>query len=211
MAVRDTGAGMDDVTRERIFEPFFTTKEIGRGTGLGLSVVHGIVSQYGGFITVTSDPGRGTEFRIYLPAVAGEPKRAQEREPVPVRGGSETILVAEDEPALQSKIRKVLTDAGYEVLIAADGDEALRLGQTHRGPIHLLLTDIVMPKLSGRQLSERLAALRPESKVLYMYGYPDVAVGSVHRRLHHVLQKPFTKEKLLRQVRGILDGGAPAR
>jgi PAS domain S-box-containing protein len=211
MTVRDTGTGMDARTRRRMFEPFFTTKGPGQGTGLGLSTVYGIVSQSGGAIAVDSEPGRGTQFTIYLPR-AVESGAASRPEPAagPVRG-TETILVAEDMAGLRRLICRTLETAGYTVLPAANGTEAMALIEQHHGPIHLLITDVVMPGMSGRTLAERLAQRRPETKVLYMSGYTeDVMVR------HNVLDgsspfisKPFRMSDLTRVVRRTLD--EPAR
>jgi len=206
LAVKDTGQGMDQATQARIFEPFFTTKAIGRGTGLGLSVVYGIVRQSGGFITVTSQLGQGTEFRIYLPAAHETPEPSLRNEYGPVRGGSETILLVEDEPALRQKICKVMEHVGYQVLVARDGDEAFRLASQEPRAIHLLLTDVVMPNLSGARLAERLRTTRPNTKVLYMSGYPDI--GESNKPLSpqpNFIAKPFVQEELLRRVRAVLD------
>jgi PAS domain S-box-containing protein len=206
LAIRDTGHGMDMATQARIFEPFFTTKAIGRGTGLGLSVVYGIVRQSGGFITVSSELGHGTEFRIYLPAVLEMPKSNLQNEHPPAKGGSETILLVEDEPPLQRKICEVMEDAGYRVLVAGDGDEGLRLAMEYEPPIHLLLTDVVMPNMSGPRLAECLQATRPDTKTLYMSGYPDLGEGSEALRSQpNFIPKPFTQEELLRRVREVLD------
>ena len=210
LVVRDTGHGMDMATQARIFEPFFTTKAIGRGTGLGLSVVYGIVRQSGGFITVSSELGHGTEFRIYLPAVLEIPKPILQSEHGPVRGGSETILLVEDEPALQQKICEVMEHAGYQVLVAGDGDEGFRLAIEDARQIHLLLTDVVMPNMSGPRLAERLRTTRPDTKTLYMSGYPDMGEGSEALRSQpNFIPKPFTQEELLRRVREVLDSNTP--
>jgi nitrogen-specific signal transduction histidine kinase len=210
LAVRDTGQGMDITTQARIFEPFFTTKAIGKGTGLGLSVVYGIVKQSGGFITVSSELGHGTEFRIYLPAALEIPEPIPQSECGPVRGGSETILLIEDEPPLQQKICKVMQDAGYHVLLAGDGEEGFRLAVEDPGQIHLLLTDVVMPNMSGPRVAERLRTTRPDTKTLYMSGYPDMGEGGEALRLQrNFIPKPFTQEELLRRVRDVLDGFTP--
>jgi PAS domain S-box-containing protein len=206
LVVRDTGLGMDKTTQARIFEPFFTTKAIGTGTGLGLSVVYGIVKQSGGFISVSSEPRHGTEFRIYLPVVLEMSQTIRRREPGPVRGGFETILLVEDEPALREKIREVMENVGYRVLVAKDGDEGCRLPVENASRIHLLLTDVVMPNMSGPRLSERLRTTRPDTKTLYMSGYPDMGEGSEALRSQpNFIQKPFTQEELLRRVRDVLD------
>ncbi len=210
LAVRDTGFGIDKATQARIFEPFFTTKEIGKGTGLGLSVVYGIVKQSGGFITVSSELGHGTEFRIYLPAVPEMPTPILYSEPRPVPGGCETVLLVEDEPALQQKICEVLENAGYRVLAAGDGAQGLRLALEEARQIHLLLTDVVMPNMSGPRLAERLRTTRPDTKTLYMSGYPDMGEGSEALRSQpNFIQKPFTQEELLRRVREVLDSNTP--
>ncbi len=206
LAARDTGHGMDMATQARIFEPFFTTKAIGRGTGLGLSVVYGIVRQSGGFITVSSELGHGAEFRIYLPAVLEMPKSILHREPGPVRGGSETILIVEDEPALRQKVCEVMEHAGYQVLVAGDGDEGFRLTIEDARQIHLLLTDVVMPNMSGARLAERLRTTRPDTKTLYMSGYPEIGDGGeALRSQSNFILKPFSQADLLRRVREVLD------
>jgi len=201
LAVSDTGIGMDEQTKARVFEPFFTTKESGKGTGLGLATVYGIVKQAGGFITVDSEPGRGTTFKVYLPRV-DEPVAPAIARPAPAepRRGTETVLVAEDAPSVRLVTRQVLERYGYTVLEAPTGDIALRLAAKHHGPIHLLLTDVVMPGLSGRQLAGQLSLLRSEMKVLYVSGYADtVEPGAAY------LQKPFAPEALARRVRDVLD------
>lgn len=207
LVVRDTGIGMGPEMQARIFEPFFTTKDPGKGTGLGLSVVYGAVKQSGGFITVTSEPGHGTEFRIYLPAVVGTSEPVVDTDKWSIQGGSETILLVEDEPTLRDKIHELLESAGYQVLAAADGEQAYRLALRETRPIHLLLTDVVMPEMSGSRLSERMRNLRPETKTLFMSGYPDNGDAGIDlRSLPNFTQKPFTKERLLCRVREVLDG-----
>jgi PAS domain S-box-containing protein len=209
LTVRDTGIGMDKATQEQIFEPFFTTKAIGLGTGLGLWVVYGIVRQSGGFITFASEPGRGTEFRIYLPAVLEVPKASLPSEQRPARGGSETVLLVEDEPALRQTICEVMKNEGYRVLVAGDGDEGFRLGMEHAREIGLRVTDVVMPNMSGPHLAERLRASCPDAKTLYMSGYPDKCEGGgALRSQHNFIQKPFTQQELLRRMREVLDGSA---
>ena len=208
LGVSDSGIGMGDEIREHLFEPFFTTKPRGKGTGLGLATVYGIVRQSGGYIAVDSAPGRGATFRIYLPRVdapldpTGRPGRV--RAPAV---GSETILLTEDEPLVRTLARKVLELARYRVLVAASGAEALALAERHEGPIHLLLTDVVMPEMNGRELAHRLASLRPDARVLYMSGYADEAIAQ-HGVLDPgtaFLQKPFTPDGLARKVREVLD------
>jgi len=207
LAISDTGTGMDEATRTRIFEPFFTTKEAERGTGLGLSTVYGIVRQSGGSIWVYSEIGAGTTFKIYLPRVA-EPADDVRAGPAqaPTRG-TETVLVVEDDKALRRAARRILSSAGYTVLEAADGAEALRVLEGHAGPLHLLLTDVVMPGLSGREVAERLCALRPGLKVLFSSGYTDDSIlrhGVLDRSVHFIA-KPFTRAALTRKVRDVLD------
>ncbi len=209
LAVSDTGTGMDKATLARVFEPFFTTKEKGKGTGLGLSTAFGIVSQSGGSIGVASEPGKGTAFRVYLPEsrdARGGESPAKTAQPMTL-AGNETILLVEDEEQVRTLVRTILGDRGYAVLESQDGDEALRIGAEHSGPIHLLLTDVVLPGMSGRILAEKLAARRVGVKVLYMSGYTDDA-AETSRILApgvHFLQKPITPEALTRKVREVLD------
>jgi PAS domain S-box-containing protein len=210
LAVSDTGCGMDEKIRARLFEPFFTTKEQGKGTGLGLSTVYGIVKQSGGNIWVYSEPGKGTTFKVYFPRVRADteaiPAKQPEREP---HRGTETVLVAEDEEVLRRLVSRILSILGYEVLEASNGGEALIACQKHKGPIHLLVTDVVMPGMSGRELSRRLTETRPDLKVLYTSGYTDNAI------VHHgvldpgtaFIQKPFSASGLAAKVREMLDKG----
>jgi PAS domain S-box-containing protein len=209
LSVSDNGSGMSEETQLHIFEPFFTTKEVGKGTGLGLSTVYGIVAQSDGHITVYSEVGQGTTFRIYFPHDTTQPYIAT----LPPRSvalpvGTETILVVEDDRQVRSILRRVLLKAGYRVLLAENGADALALFAAHEGPIHLVVTDVVMPKMSGKELATRLGEIHPELKVLYMSGFTDDALGH-----HGVLQpgtpfipKPFTAEQLKTKVRHVLDG-----
>ena len=221
LSVSDTGSGMDEATRARIFEPFFTTKEQGKGTGLGLATVYGIVKQSGGFIWVESEPGQGSVFRVYLPpadepdegARVSQPSGTQARAgiegpPPPLEKVmcSETILLVEDDDAVRALARAVLRLQGYTVLEAHEGADALELAGMHNGTIHVLVTDVVMPNMSGRELAERLSAARPEMKLLFMSGYMDHAVMQDDPAPDAAfLQKPFTPDVFARAVRALLD------
>ena len=208
LSVSDTGCGMDAETRAHVFEPFFTTKERDKGTGLGLATVYGIVKQSGGYIWVYSEVGRGTVFKIYLPRAPGSAEARQQGEvQQTLPGGVETILVAEDDPAVRALVCGALASRGYTVQEARDGREALAAARGYKGPIHLLLTDVVLPHMSGRRLAERLRAERPESRLLYMSGYTDDAVVShgVSAGKAPFLQKPFSASALSRKVREVLD------
>jgi CheY-like chemotaxis protein len=211
LTVRDTGIGMDEATRARIFEPFFTTKGIGKGTGLGLAMVYGIVKQSGGHIDVETAHGQGTTFCIYLPSAGSA---LTEAPPVPIAAdapiGTETVLIAEDEEGVRDLVQQVLRRSGYTVLEARDGEEALALVEQHPGPIHLLLTDVVMPRLGGGRLARRLLRLRPETRVLFMSGFADstLARHEVVSGDADCLIKPFSAEALARKVRETLDAAA---
>ncbi len=207
IAVSDTGAGMDEATRLRIFEPFFTTKEPGRGTGLGLATVYGIIKQSGGSIWVSSTVGKGTTFTIYMPRVEAVVHASQPARTLAPLSGSETILLVEDESVLRPLATRILQSAGYTVLTASTGGEALRLLEHHDGPVHLLLTDVVLPGMSGRDLATRLAAVHPETKVLFTSGYTDDAIlrHGVLDNATHFVGKPYTRTELTRKVREVLD------
>jgi two-component system, cell cycle sensor histidine kinase and response regulator CckA len=209
LTVTDTGIGMDTATQQRIFEPFFTTKEKGKGTGLGLSTVYGVVKQSGGYIDVASARGKGTTFNIYLPRVAQnvvETKTIAPDHPEELRG-TETILLAEDEDTLRALTRHLLELYGYRVLEACDGNQALRLSEQTADEIHLLLTDVVMPGISGRVLADQLKQKRPEVRVVFMSGYTGQRVGEkeILEPGSHFLQKPFTRDSLARKIREALD------
>jgi PAS domain S-box-containing protein len=213
IAVTDTGCGMDAPTAARIFEPFFTTKEQGKGTGLGLSMVYGIVEQSGGRIQVASAPGRGTTFTVFLPRLDAQPgaQGGEAATPMSVRG-TETVLLAEDEPAVRAVAREALENQGYRVIEAANGVDALAAARAHSGPLHLLVTDMVMPRMGGRELAQRLLAERPGLRVLFMSGYTDDATvrQGVSEATSAFLQKPFAMSAFARKVRDTLDA-APAQ
>ena len=192
----------------KIFEPFFTTKEVGKGTGLGLSTVYGIVKQSGGHVWVYSEVGRGTTFKVYLPCIdrcAEEPELNVDNTKVVT--GTETVLLVEDEEMVRDMAKEILEESGYQVLEAKHGHEALLVAEQHHGPIHLMLSDVVMPQMSGRELAEQLTPLRREMKVLYMSGYTDDAI------VHHgvldegmaFIEKPFTPNALARKLREVLN------
>jgi two-component system cell cycle sensor histidine kinase/response regulator CckA len=207
LSVSDTGHGMTPEVQARIFEPFFTTKEVGKGTGLGLATVYGIAKQSGGHITVYSELGHGTVFKLYLPRVEEAPGIAEPERPMEIaRHGSETVLLVEDDEALRTLAREILSIQGYTVLDATTPSEALRLAEAHPGPIHILLTDVVMPQMNGRQVADHLLAARPGLKVLFMSGYTDAAIvqHGVLQPGTHFLQKPFTPDGLSRKVREVL-------
>lgn len=209
LTVTDTGIGMDATTSARVFEPFFTTKEKGKGTGLGLSMVYGVVKQSGGYIDLHSEPGRGASFKILLP-VADEPVDPQKSQTTSqdLIQGNETVLLVEDEASLRKLTRHLLELCGYRVLEAGCGDDALRVSRQHAGAIHLLLTDVVMPVMSGRALADQILSGRPETHVVFMSGYTGQTVGQhgVLAEGSFYLPKPFTREALARKVREALDG-----
>ncbi|MEA2082752.1 MAG: response regulator [Thermodesulfobacteriota bacterium] len=208
LAVSDTGKGMDKAIQEHIFDPFFTTKEVGKGTGLGLSTIYGIVKQNNGFIWVYSEPGKGTTFKVYLPRVKGDTE-SEEKEQTSVAefGGSETVLIVEDNDSLRNLARKALQSYGYRIMDAENGENALIVCKKHDGQIDLMITDVVMPKMGGREAANRLQPLYPQMKVIYMSGYTDNAI--VHHGILepglNFLEKPFTPEGLARKVREVLD------
>ncbi|HET9838231.1 MAG TPA: PAS domain S-box protein [Candidatus Angelobacter sp.] len=211
LSVTDTGTGMDAETQARIFEPFFTTKERGKGTGLGLAMVYGIVEQSGGHISVYSELGTGTSFKIYLPEAALREVKDDDEEMLPIPGGSETILLVEDEQALRHVGEEFLRSKGYEVLVAENGVEALEIFLGGNRPIQLLVTDLIMPHMGGMELARRAAAYKPELPIIFVSGYSGRAMspGSLAER-QSFLQKPFSMATLARQVRAVLDGVAKA-
>ena len=220
LEVKDTGLGMAAEIQKRIFEPFFTTKPQGGGTGLGLATVYGIVKQSDGYISLESEPGQGTTFRVYLPRAVNEAGDLEPLEephavvapPAPSLGErpTETILLVEDEDVVRDLAREVLEESGYSVLSTHHAGEALVVAERHPGPIQLLLTDVVMPHMGGRELAERIAPLRPGIRVLYVSGYTDDEVlrHGVMEAEMAFLQKPFTASALLERVRGLLDVGS---
>jgi len=211
MTVTDSGSGMDEETQSHIFEPFFTTKEQGKGTGLGLSTVYGIVKQSGGYIWVSSEVGKGTSFRIYLPRMFESTETATAHVPVKEVVGatgaeSNTLLLVEDEAGIRELTSELLAGWGYEVLVARNGVEALEISGKHRGAIDLMVTDVVMPHMNGRDLAERMRQMRPEMKVIYMSGYTDnlVLQGGMVEEGSDFIQKPFSADTLAKRVRAAL-------
>jgi two-component system, cell cycle sensor histidine kinase and response regulator CckA len=209
LAVSDSGCGMDQETQSLIFEPFFTTKEEGKGTGLGLATVYGIVKQSGGFIWVYSEPGCGTSFKIYLPRIQEEKERDASTpvKEAPPAKGTETLLLVEDEYAVRQLVRGVLESAGYTVLEATHGREAIQIAKANRTPIDLLLTDVVMPQMGGRDVAKAIERIDSKIKVVYMSGYAEKAI--VHQGILEpgavLIQKPFTPRELVRKIREVLD------
>jgi len=212
IAVSDTGTGMSEETKGRIFEPFFTTKEQGKGTGLGLATVYGIVKQSEGYVWAYSEVGRGTTFKIYLPQV-DQPASPRERTPLEAARprGTETILLVEDDEQVRESTRRMLASLGYHVIVAEGGARAFALMHRHQGELHLLITDVVMPKLSGRKVVEELRQRRPGLKALYLSGYTDEAIvrNGVLEAGIPFLQKPFSVDALARKVREVLDTQVP--
>jgi CheY-like chemotaxis protein len=209
LEISDNGTGMDETVLAHLFEPFFTTKRRGEGTGLGLATVYGIIKQSGGYIAVQSQPGVGTTFTIYLPQTTQEemPLGPIDRS-ARTRGGSETILLVEDQPEVRAIARTMLTRQGYRVLEAEGGSEALALVASRKEPIHLLLTDVIMPALGGQDLAVQLLPMRPDMRVLFASGYTDDALvqQGVLQPGADLIQKPFSREALLQKVRAVLDG-----
>jgi CheY-like chemotaxis protein len=208
LSVADTGEGMDSATRERVFEPFFTTKERGKGTGLGLATVWGIVTQSGGHVDVQSAPGQGTAFHVYFPAVGSAPDEVAPEAPEPSGlGGNETVLVVEDEEQVRSLLCSVLRRAGYTVLEAQNGGEGIAVSEKYPGAVQLLLTDVIMPRMNGRELADRLQPTRPDMQVLFCSGYPEnlMVQNGVLNPGVAFLAKPAAPQVLLQKVREVLD------
>jgi len=212
LSVSDTGHGMDSATLDRIFEPFFTTKDIGKGTGLGLATVYGIIKQHQGWIEVQSEVGQGTIFKIFIPASSKALVDCETNRRQTVPGGNETILVVEDEAALRQLVQEVLRKKGYTVLEAATGAQALKLWEHQKDQVDLLLTDMMMPEgVSGRELAEKVLAERPELKIIYSSGYSldIISPGFSLKEGVNYLQKPYHPETLARTVRSRLDSSVP--
>src|SRR5208282_1848106 len=212
LTVSDTGIGMHSDIKAKIFEPFFTTKEPGKGTGLGLAIVYGVVKQTGGWVSAHSELGNGTTFDIYFPQLqvedaVEEPASKRKLSPSPASRGTETILLVEDQDGIRDIVGEFLQNNDYTVLSAADGHEALQIADEYKHPIHLLLTDVVMPNVGGPELAHRLTQPRPQMKVLFMSGYADHAswTGELVDDTADVLQKPFSLETLARKIRSLLD------
>jgi len=208
LAVSDTGMGMSEETRGHIFEPFFTTKGVGKGTGLGLSTIHGIVQQSGGYVEADSEVGRGTTFKIYLPRVADAQPDSEKPEAVTAVGGQETVLVVEDQAVVRRYAAAALRTFGYQVIEAENAEEALQVCERENERIDLILTDVVMPGLSGRELADRLKKRRPGIKVMFMSGYTDDAIlrrGDLEKDAEFI-QKPFGPDQLAVKVREMLVG-----
>jgi len=208
LGVSDTGIGMDEATRERAFEPFFTTKGLDKGTGLGLSVVYGIVKQHNGFINLYSEPGKGSTFKIYIPAIEAAPDVRIAVKTEPIRGGSETILLAEDEEPIRALAERILKEIGYTVLTAGNGEEAVEVFRRHKETISLAVLDVVMPRMSGKAAFETIHKVNPLLKVIFMSGY---TANAIHQSFVLTaglpyLSKPFGPGSLARKVREVLDG-----
>jgi two-component system, cell cycle sensor histidine kinase and response regulator CckA len=209
LAVSDDGIGMDKETLTNVFEPFFTTKEVGKGTGLGLSTVYGIVKQNNGYISAYSEPQKGTTFKVYLPRHKGEVRMETETARTePRRSHGETLLIVEDDPSVLKLGQLILEQLGYSVLASQSPLKAVEMVQEYTGEIHLLITDVVMPSMSGKDLSEEISRIRPEIKILFMSGYAanPVAHQDVLDESVHFIQKPFSIDSMALKVREVLDG-----
>jgi CheY-like chemotaxis protein len=207
ISATDTGTGMDKETSEKIFNPFFTTKEVGKGTGLGLSIAYGIIKQHNGSITVHSELSEGTTFKVYLPLITAPVEAAPAVAPAPLRGGTETILIAEDNESVRNIIRISLERAGYKVIEATDGEEAIRTFTAHKDSIQLVLLDVVMPKKNGKEVFDQIKSIDPSVKVLFLSGY---TADIVHRKgirdgSIDFIPKPVSPDTILLKVREVLD------
>jgi CheY-like chemotaxis protein len=206
ITVSDTGAGMDERTRDRIFEPFFTTKEVGKGTGLGLSIVYGIIKQHNGYINVYSEHGKGTTFRIYLPLIESEAKRKKPQIYANQKDGTETVLIAEDEEEVRNLMKMVLEGHGYKVIEAVDGADAVDKFKENMDNTHLLLFDVIMPNKSGKEAYDAINEIRPGIKAIFMSGYSrDIIQEDISRLGLHFISKPILPTELLKKVREALD------
>ncbi len=207
ISVTDTGRGMDEKTQQKIFEPFFTTKEVGKGTGLGLSIVFGIIKQHGGNITVYSEPGKGTTFKIYLPLIEAKIEVTKETEIILPKGGQETILLAEDNEDVRVLLKKVLEENGYKVIDAVDGEEAINKFKENKDSIQLIIIDVIMPKKSGKEAIDEIRKIRPDVKVLFTSGYTSdiISKKGILEEGMDFISKPVTPHSILTKIRGILD------
>jgi CheY-like chemotaxis protein len=209
ISVEDSGMGMDDATRQRIFEPFFTTKEVGRGTGLGLAIIYGIVKQHNGYIDVYSELGRGTIFRIYLPAIDVKAEEALSTQYIPLIGGTETILLVEDERALRTVTKDLLERYGYRVIEAVDGIDAVQKFAEHKDMINLVLMDVIMPNKNGKEAYQEILAIRPDARVIFLSGYTsDSIMKKIVDEGWELLLKPVPPKELFRKIREVLDTGS---
>ena len=207
LSVTDTGIGMDEKTKEKIFDPFFTTKEVGKGTGLGLSMIYGIVKQHEGYLDVSSNPGEGTTFRIYLPLVEAEVEKKKSKSLYPPAGGTETVLLAEDDESVRMLIKEVLERSGYEVIEAIDGEDAVRKFMENEEKIQIFLTDVVMPKKNGKEVYEEIIKTKPDIKALFISGYASDVIhkqGIIEEGINFI-SKPVLPEVRLRKIREVLD------
>jgi CheY-like chemotaxis protein len=208
ISVADSGHGMDEETKRKIFEPFFTTKEVGKGTGLGMAIIYGIVKQHNGYINVCSEPDRGTTFCIYLPLTNGESGETPEQDRTePITGGTETILLVEDDDSVRELHKMILEAAGYEVIEALDGQDALDRFMRHPAAVDLLVTDVIMPRIDGKKLYQEIGKVRAEVRALFMSGYTrDIVIGrGIADDEWNFLAKPVRSSELLRKIRNILD------
>jgi CheY-like chemotaxis protein len=213
ISVCDTGDGMDQATLNHIFEPFFTTKEPGRGTGLGLAIVYGIMKQNNGYVLVESEPGKGSCFRLYFPRIAATAEKVRAVEPPPPEVGREMVLIAEDDVTIRQLTRTMLGEFGYTVIEAADGEEAVNKFREHRDAIKLVILDVVMPKMNGKEAYDEIIAINPDVKTLYFSGYNAdvIRAKGITADSQNIILKPVSPMDLLRTVRRILDSGDPAR